>query len=686
MPSFTANDRLRSLSLPRKASAANKQRVDEAQDGLEALPAVPHIGSPLKRYTAKLLHDKSTNDNMASGRKLEISGPYDVVKADLPSDLTSAIAAHRRLLPSPLTTSPSLRPVSPLTRQYNSADLDFISTEYQHSDVRGSPITTRRSPSKGRRVLTKRNDKAHNNMANETGFFSRVKDAISRSFSSSSTQSFSNAPRQTSPSYINLPEELTVVKQDEEANKLIRHYGYGDNDKSLEAKPQRRTRSVGARGKTSSSANTSTSNEDFRRHRPQTIMGNSHGAYDAFGAWATESIRAIGTDHAGADNGETARLISRNHDYQTGENTFDTGKHAHNVSASRNNDDSSHNHHHLTAASSGSTVRDPAVLRSVETATCDDCHDSFVLHTPGGSLELYPTATSGVDFVKYHYKKDDDESNIEVNKGCLCQQRAVDYLGTEVSQWADFDHSLGPVSAFSCANSPLEQHSNVMEFAEPPEWYKMSMQTKTMQDSGRPSTTISQPSQSIVNAHVDLDAPPVPSLPSGAYAMSPGPRQMPISTPSIPQIQLNRASDKSKRSSGEADIGDNSPRPNEWKKGKTWGYSGSPLPGLQSPTYCDATDSYLTAGTSNSRGVSFDVNPRDIMMRESDDSFSGLLREPISRDFNDSFNQRSAGKLKRPSRSFRKSMPMYWRPSTEMEIDDIDELSVDQPYAIGLAK
>lgn len=169
--------------------------------------------------------------------------------------------------------------------------------------------------------------------------------------------------------------------------------------------------------------------------------------------------------------------------------------------------------------------------------------------------------------------------------------------------------------------------------------------------------------------------------------MSPGHRQMPISTPPIPQIQLNRASNKSKRSSGEADIGGNSPRPNEWKKGKTWGYSGSPLPGLQSPnSYCDATDSYLTAGNSNSRGVSFDVNPGDIMMRNSDDSSNALLYEPVSRDSNDSFKQRSAGKLKRPSRSFRKSMPMYWRPSTEMEIDDIDELSADQPYAIGLAK
>jgi len=162
---------------------------------------------------------------------------------------------------------------------------------------------------------------------------------------------------------------------------------------------------------------------------------------------------------------------------------------------------------------------------------------------------------------------------------------------------------------------------------------------------------------------------------------------MQTGTPPIPQIQLNRASDNSKRSSGEADIGGNSPRRNEWKKGKTWAHSGSPLTAFQTPgTYCDEVDSYLTTGNSNSRGASFDINQRDIMMRNSDDSFTALLHEPVSRDPNDGFSQRSAEKLKRPARSYRKSMPMHWRPSTEMEIDDIDDLSADQPYAMGLAR
>lgn len=100
----------------------------------------------------------------------------------------------------------------------------------------------------------------------------------------------------------------------------------------------------------------------------------------------------------------------------------------------------------------------------------------------------------------------------------------------------------------------------------------------------------------------------------------------------------------------------------------------------------DDMESYLTTGNSNSRGASFDTGMRDTIMRNSDDSFNALIVDSVGRDSNDSFNPRSARKIKWPSPAYRKSMPMYLRPSTEMEIDDIDELSADQPYAIGLAK
>lgn len=351
------------MSLPRKALAANKQRIDEAPDDeLETSQAMPQAGSTFQRYTSKLLLDKTTNDKMAPGRdfpsrKLEISDPYDVVKSDLPLDLTTAIAAHKKHLhPSSPLATPLLPPISPLSRQDTSTDLDLVSKEYQPNEPRVSPITTRRSPSKGRRVLIRRSEKAQNNMTNESGFLSKARDFISRSFSSSSSQSISQGHLQITPSYANLPEELSVV---DSKDKLQRHYGYSNyEDSSLTSKAQRRARSVGARGKAKEIANTPGASidttmqneEDFKRHRPQTIMGNSPGAYEGFAAWASESIRAIGID--------AVKVGLESFDHNTNAikqlNTVNTGYSAHNVQAGYTNDEAYYRHHDLTI---GSTLR-----------------------------------------------------------------------------------------------------------------------------------------------------------------------------------------------------------------------------------------------------------------------------------------------------------------------------------------
>jgi len=694
MSSISTSHRYRSLSLPRKVPASNKTRIDEAHEEFETLPAVPQLGSAVKRDMSKFLLDKSTNRNMArgreqSGRTLEISGPYDVVKGDLPADLTSAIAAHKKFLPSRLAGSTLPRPISPPSRSNTSTDPEFLSIEYQHTDTRSSPITTYRSPSKGRRILAKRSERLHTSMSNDAGFFSRVKDAISRSFSSSSSQGASHGHLQATPSYANLPEEITLVQQSEDSSidrsssKLHRHYGYAAS------KSQSRTRSVGIRGNArdtttnhhTSGDTTMQTDDDFSTQHPQTILGNSHGAYDGFAAWATEEIRAIGTDSAEID-----RITPKNGLYhKVAENHSMT--HLGATTSYTNSDDYLHCSH-LTTVTSANTGHNPTTSNSVVTSSYEkSLHIPFLLHTPGGSLELHHTNTPGVDFAHFHYKKDDDAANKEANKGCLCQQRAAQYLDTEVSQLADFDHSLGPVSSFSCANSPFDQHPNVLKFAEPPEWYKMSMKTRAIHDLSRSSTAYGHTSLASIRAQLKEGTSAISSLPLSAYPMLPGRHHVQASTPTIPLIHVNRASDNSKRGSGDAEICGNSPQPGEWKKGKTFVHAESPPPTFQMHTpYCDEMESCWAASGSNSRGVSFDTSARDIVMRTSDDSFSALLLDSAVRNSNDSFNQWSARKLKRPSTAYRKSMPMYLRPSTEMDIDDIDELSVDQPDAIGLAK
>lgn len=271
MPDST--NRHRSLSLPRGLSKS-KQRED-----IPAVPPLPRASSPHLTKSAlqpsQVLADKSINDEMRryGRRELEISAPFQVVK--------------------------------------NGADLPFLASEYQGTEVKDVPATSRRSPSKTRRALNKLQKKSDNDETKETtGFFGKMKDALSRSFTGSSSQTVSRYQLDATSSASILSKDFADSKKSvdsvvEDSPKLQRFFGA---DKSVKSAHRRtwtmdpRVSSGNATQQASEASSTRLSLADpltgSPKQRPRTLMAVARDSYDEFASWAHNSIQAIGNEEA----------------------------------------------------------------------------------------------------------------------------------------------------------------------------------------------------------------------------------------------------------------------------------------------------------------------------------------------------------------------------------------------------
>jgi hypothetical protein len=199
------------------------------------------------------------------------------------------------------------------------------------------------------------------------------------------------------------------------------------------------------------------------------------------------------------------------------------------------------------------------------------------------------------------------------------------------------------VTRFTEQISGLQQHPNVMEFAEPPAWCTVQ----------RPPTPAPSRGNSRQSSHVNFDGSTAVDSQEFFLGESMMNEDFIPPLPGVPEINIKRASDISKRNSTDAELVES---PSTLRRCKKFCLEdgASFEEDTRDIMFEDLKVNTLT-GHDTTRGKSFENENRD---STGANSFSTMQVEPDDSDRNVT---RSAGKLKMPTKSRRKSLPVYYR-------------------------
>jgi len=224
---------------------------------------------------------------------------------------------------------------------------------------------------------------------------------------------------------------------------------------------------------------------------------------------------------------------------------------------------------------------------------------------------------------------------------------------------ADLVSAQSEPSRFSEQISGLRQHANVMEFAEPPAWYRPSGPSPS--PSRQPSRGPSRgPSRQ--GSNMDCDGSTAVDSQEEFHVtkeMVYGDEEDIPPLPGIPEISIKRASDVSKRSSAEAGLSSPTLSPT-LRKCKKFCHDS---PG-------SSAEASKRVSTSGDNLVAVNITRRDsfeVQRKRSAESM-GTLRVEISTSQHDAGVERvTITKPKRASKGRRKSLPTYLKPPYDPE-------------------